>query len=162
MLLHNGGGYPQQMYGSNCSSSIQPAMTPNQGQYGCILPSPVVPCQDYFDLIRSPCGPCMPGQHAALYNPGFELAPSSPPGFGCPCPPPVPPQQTFLHQILTGQGYKNDFLGFGSNNNNNNSNIYSSGFVDTSNYFTSAPSCAQSSCCFGNAVLPSGFSSIQD
>ena len=158
MLLHIGGnnGYSQQGYSDHSSNTVQSALVPShQGQYFPVMPPAVAPCQDYFDLIRSP------NQHASMFNPGFEPQPISPQSFGGAYSTPVAPQQTFLHQILTGQGYKNDFLGFGSINNNNNS-FYSSGFGDSSNYSNSGQSCVQSSCCFGNAVLPSGFSSIQD
>ncbi|GFR87580.1 hypothetical protein ElyMa_004226800 [Elysia marginata] len=160
MLLHIGGsnGYTHQVHPEHNSTIAQPALIPShQGQYCPVIPPAVVPCQDYFDLISTPSQP------AALYNPGFEAPPLSPQSFSGVYSPPVAPQQTFLHQILTGQGYKYD-LGFGSSlsNNNNNNSFYSSGLSYSPNYFNSGSSCVQSSCCFGNSVLPSGFSSIQD
>lgn len=141
MLLHNGGCYPYQSY-HHSMQTVDGSHYP----YHQTLPQPVAPKDEYFGLIRTTS---VPHHHAAVY-PGFEPTPAQ--NFSsCPCPA-VPSNQTFLHQILMGQGYRN------SATVQNKSNVLAN---STSAYSPFSSSCALSSCCFGNAVRPSGFSSIQ-
>lgn len=137
MLLHNGVCHPQQPYLIYMDHSYYP--------YHQSLPQSVAPCDEFYGMVRTPSIPSIPNHHAAMYR-GYDSSPSQ--SFACPCPP-QPPQQSFLHQILTGQGYRNNAFG-----------LYNGAHLLESNYQQYSSS-SPSSCCFGNSVRPSGFSSIQ-
>lgn len=140
MLLHNGGCFPSQPY-------IQPTHSMDSSYYAYhqSLTHRLGHCDEYFGLTRTMSLPSIPYHRVNMHT---EYEPQQAQSFSCPCPA-VPSHQTFLHQILTGRGYINSALGV-----NNNFSVHKSAAAYPSSF-------SQSSCCFGNAVKPCGFSTIQ-
>ncbi|KAH9502585.1 hypothetical protein Btru_073851 [Bulinus truncatus] len=132
MLLHNT-GYQNQSYVTYMDQSFYPYHTINPGE------------EFYYGMVRTQSMTSIPNYQTGMY-PSFETLPS-PPVYGCPCPA-TPPQQSFLHQILTGKGYRNSAVGASK----------STPQTPVDNTYSRYPS----SCCFGNSVRPSGYSSIQN
>ncbi|KAI8784363.1 hypothetical protein BgiBS90_013890 [Biomphalaria glabrata] len=129
MLLHNT-SYTNQAYFNYMDQTYYPYY-------------PIIPTEEYYGMVRTSSMSSINNQYTNQY-PGVETPPS-PPVYGCPCTS-TPPQQSFLHQILTGKGYRNSTVGTKASNSQTLDN-------SVSRY--------SSSCCFGNSVKPSGYSSIQ-
>lgn len=189
MLLHNSGSYP---YDQTPPIGFHPSTVPlsdtnflHFASHSLSAPQPIFPTEDFggLGLSHTPhcVNPSLPCQQAATYPLGLDFQQHPPTDlFSCPCTP-VPTHQTFLHQILTGQGYRNNAVADHMSMNlgkmmdcaanalstspSSASSINSPANSTFGSFGGSADdlsdSCFKSSCCFGNLVKPSGFSSIQ-